>query len=304
MPSSCSCGSASRSAACACTVGLSCRPRSASCVLSPGSDVERRLRARGELARLRDLLIAHCRRPLHQRDHRQGDRDDQRDRDRGAGDAQTFRRPLPAAQHIRCLQFGGRRLLPGLASDPVLRLLQLGTGQQKARVVLVGFPFQGLASPPSVRLDPVEVRFDRSHEDLQRPLEVVLELAALGHELMRRQALGQILRIDGAYQHPDHALAQRLGMLELTRALRRGGRVRADQEHERVGGLDRLPEVVTPARRWRNVLLVDPDFLAALHQRRVQPQRELLIVSGVGKEDIRHVSPRVLDQRYGPMPCR
>jgi hypothetical protein len=81
-------------------------------------------------------------------------------------------------------------------------------------------------------------------------------------------------------------------LLELPPTVLRGGPARAQQRNEGVGRADALGQLLPPLRSGRDVLRVDPDAPAGGLECRGETKREVLLLPGVGEEDVLRVLAR------------
>ena len=148
----------------------------------------------------------------------------------------------------------------------VLELGQLGEGD---------FPVLGLVRRrPGIDLHP---------EDLVALEDDPVELGQVRREpadLLGRQLVDQ----DG-----NDALVVLESQLDLVPAHLRADRVAADEEHEDVGALDRLGDLLPPPLPYRNPLPVDPGVDLALLEGLAEQARERDVATRIGDEDVGHV---------------
>ena len=142
-----------------------------------------------------------------------------------------------------------------------------------------------------MRACPGKVGVERLEHPLERVRPVVGRAAPDPVELTK--PLGRLRRIGAVAGDGHDPLAARARVAELGVAVLGGERVLADHEHEAVGRVDVVVDVLLPLRRGRDVLPVDPDVLPLAGQEGVQLAHERPVRARVGDEHVRHdVSPR------------
>ncbi len=210
--------------------------------------------------------------------------------DRDGGDGCTARDPsalavgcgAPARSDEGRLRLGELRRRGRARVAPVFRFADGGAAQQETRRPAGGLPFAGGFTVAGVCADPSDIDGEgigeagqvrrlflrRAHED------VVEALQALGH-------VGRVARDDR-----QDALALQLGVVDLPVADIGRYRIRTDQEHHRIGGLDQPTEARLPVFAGSDVVLVEIGVETLGAQRGVEPVGGLTVLAGIGDEDI------------------
>ena len=284
--------------------------------LERGSGAAARLRCRADLVRLeaqeqRDVrgardLVRGCRReregegliPLADRilslqdgHHRQPDRDGEGEEHRSQRESTPPRRGAAAGAQVRELQGGGRRLLPGLLVAPRLRLAEVAATQQEASVAGATVPLGCAQAEPGVSPCPVGVDAHRLQELCGPLVELRIPREVDPLRLPQLVADGSPVRVAPVERPQPLALLHR--PVDLEPAVRRGERVRAQHDQERVGSVDPAVELVlVVGRPVRDVLPIDVDLLPGRGERSVEALDELAIAPRVADEGIGNVRGR------------
>ena len=194
------------------TQGLGCEQQSQlRRGLERGDSLRRQLTRHGDLA-LCFLLIA-----LHYGDRSQADGDEERHRDRGEHDPAEAGRGLPAGHDVFGVQRRRLRLLVARASQPRLRLGELGSAEREAAAASAGPPFGGALQKPAVPADPGWIDANRRLE----PVQAAREIVGLAHEepLLRGRCRWNARGVHVPSEQGKDPLAMQRGMLQLAEAV-------------------------------------------------------------------------------------
>ena len=145
----------------------------------------------------------------------------------------------------------------------------------------------GYAARPRVSHSPARVSrrvWARSHSQIE--VERREEGGDAGGEVVtitqkdpvqRRDLLGHGCRFGVAHDDRHDALAASGGVLDLLATDRRRSPVRADDDQEGIGGIDRCPHLRHPLGRRRDALPIDPSLASRLGQCSVKAPHDLTI---------------------------
>src|SRR5258707_7074110 len=165
-------------------------------------------------------------------------------------------------------------------------MVQIAATQIEAAVALFVIPLDRSGQEPRVRLNPVEVSVDRVDQASEGLAKVALVEERKPVALADRR--GHRLVLDRVEQDGHQALIVLDRMSDLLGANLGGNRMDGDDEHKRVGRLDRRVDLALPLRRERDALPIDPDRAIRYPQRIVEASDENGVPAGIGDEEIAH----------------